>query len=127
MPSHLRHKIALASVAILSASQAVAHPKLIVSTPAPNSTVAAPSSVALTFNEALLPQLSGVEIALTAKSANSGRLTPISGTRVALEADQKTLTVTITDPLRTGDYEVLWHVVSVDTHRIQGTFSFSVK
>jgi copper resistance protein C len=29
-------------------------------------------------------------------------------------------------PLAPGVYQVQWHVISVDTHRTQGNFSFTV-
>jgi len=37
------------------------------------------------------------------------------------------LIVKIAAPLPPGLYKVTWHAVSVDTHRTQGDFSFSVK
>jgi methionine-rich copper-binding protein CopC len=34
--------------------------------------------------------------------------------------------VPVTEQLPPGDYNVEWHAVSDDTHRVKGNFSFSV-
>jgi methionine-rich copper-binding protein CopC len=39
----------------------------------------------------------------------------------------KTLLIVSVPPLPDGTYTVIWHVVSVDTHRTQGRFKFTVK
>jgi methionine-rich copper-binding protein CopC len=40
--------------------------------------------------------------------------------------DQKQLIVPLQSPLAVGTYTVKWNVVSVDTHRVSGTYSFKV-
>ncbi len=72
----------------------------------------------LRFTEAVEPAFSTVEV------------TDAAGNRV----DQATLTaqqdglvlVVALKPLRAGVYAVAWHVTSVDTHKTQGHFSFTV-
>ena len=39
----------------------------------------------------------------------------------------KTLLIVSVPPLPDGTYTVIWHVVSVDTHRTQGRFKFTIK
>lgn len=39
----------------------------------------------------------------------------------------KTLLIVSVPPLPDGTYTVIWHVVSVDTHRTQGHFKFTIK
>ena len=41
-------------------------------------------------------------------------------------ANEKLLVVPIKDQLAPGDYKVEWHAVSDDTHRVKGSYSFSV-
>ena len=46
-------------------------------------------------------------------------------TRTDLD-DARVLVVSL-PPLRPGTYKVVWHVLSVDTHRTEGSFKFTVK
>ncbi len=41
-------------------------------------------------------------------------------------ANKKLLVVPINEQLPPGDYKVEWYAVSDDTHRVKGSFSFSV-
>src|SRR3546814_9820308 len=57
-----------ALMAILSiglSTPALAHPKLVSSTPAASATVGATNRLTLTFSERLMPRLSGVDLAMT--------------------------------------------------------------
>ena len=99
------------------ATGASAHAMLRHANPAAGSTVSpAPKAVQLTFSEELEPAFSTIEVR-DAKGAgvNAGKAS-VAGTqmRVALK------------PLGPGTYKVIWHALSVDTHRTQGTFRFSV-
>ena len=78
---------------------------------------APPSRVALTFSEKLEPSSSGVSVTDT-----SGR--NVEGGAVAIRGNA------MMAPLRSlapGKYRVVWHVVSVDAHRTEGAYSFTVK
>jgi copper resistance protein C len=44
-----------------------------------------------------------------------------------LDPNDKAKLVVSLPPLSAGTYKVKWHVVSVDTHRTQGDFKFTVK
>ena len=81
---------------------------------------ASPKEIRLTFTEAIEPRFSGVDL-LT----GDGR-TIATGPAVVDPANEKQLVLTL-PPLAPGRYRVRWHVVSVDTHRTEGEFSFTVE
>jgi methionine-rich copper-binding protein CopC len=107
------------SVLILafSINAASAHAHLEHSVPAVGSTVTtAPQDVTLTFTQNLEAAFSGVEV------------TDPSGARVD-QGEPKIGGNTMQVGLKTlapGTYTVHWHAVSVDTHKTQGDFSFSI-
>jgi methionine-rich copper-binding protein CopC len=78
---------------------------------------AAPTRVALSFSEELEPAFSGVAVTDTwGRSVAAGPVL-IRGKAIAIPLRQ----------LKAGSYRVSWHVVSVDTHRTEGAYSFTVK
>jgi copper resistance protein C len=96
-----------------------AHAHLDRASPAPDSMVqAAPNEVTLWFTQSLEPSFSSAEV----RDSSGARVD--RGARVD-EADSTLLHVTLT-PLPPGTYSVHWRVVSVDTHRTEGDFSFRV-
>ena len=50
---------------------------------------------------------------------------PVKG--FATKVTGKTMTVTLPRALPTGSYDLKWHVVAADQHRIEGSYSFKVK
>ncbi|AMK17550.1 MULTISPECIES: copper homeostasis periplasmic binding protein CopC [Sphingobium] len=109
-------------------SVAMAHPKLLSSTPAANATVAKPTKLTLTFSEKLLAPLSGVELTMTGMPGMASHAPmPIKGFKTAVEGDGKTLAVTLPRALPAGSYDLNWHIVGADQHKITGKYSFSVK
>ena len=108
------------------ASAAYAHPKLVSATPAPDATVAAPNRVELHFSEKLMPQFSGADLTMTAHGGQAHPPMKVAGT-AAISGDGRTVVVTPRSPLGAGRYNVAWHVVSVDTHRVAGNYAFAVK
>ncbi|WP_375196863.1 copper homeostasis periplasmic binding protein CopC [Sphingobium sp.] len=109
-------------------SVAMAHPKLLSSTPAAGATVAKPTRLTLTFSEKMLAPLSGVDLTMTGMPgmANHAPM-PIKGFKTAVEGDGKTMTVTLPRALPAGNYDVDWHLVGADQHKVSGKYSFSVK
>jgi methionine-rich copper-binding protein CopC len=104
-------------LAALGSVAALGHATLQSATPLVGSTVAsAPREVALTFSQNLESAFSSVEVT----DANGGRVdqgkVQISGNamRVGLKS------------LPQGTYRVRWHVLSVDTHKTEGSFTFRV-
>jgi methionine-rich copper-binding protein CopC len=50
-----------------------------------------------------------------------------TGTAKRNEKDDKQLIVPVDEAMKPGDYQVDWHVVSVDGHKTKGKYHFSVK
>jgi methionine-rich copper-binding protein CopC len=123
----MRFGLVAATAALFAAAPALAHPKLVSATPAPNAVVAAPARLQLTFSEALVANFSGVELVMTdmpgMKMSSPMRMT----VSTALGPDGRTVVVTLAKPLPRGGYRIDWHVVSTDTHRVQGSYAFKVK
>ena len=110
-------KIALLALTILGGSTtANAHAMLDHASPAVGSTIAtSPGTITLYFTEQLEPKFSGAEV----HSAGGGRVdhgASVSGTTMRISVGS----------LAPGTYSVNWHALSVDTHKTQGSFSFTV-
>ena len=110
----------LFSLVIASASPALAHAALLQSNPAPNSTVAAPKVIKLTFSEKLAPAFSGFELSM------GDGMTMKVATKVS--ADGKSLIGTPSGGFMSGAYKISWHAASAeDGHRMEGALTFKVK
>lgn len=115
-----RRTLLLATPALLlPAGAAHAHARLRHSSPAAGATLSTPpKAVSITFSEALEPKFSAIEVRNPAhQRVDAG---PARG-----GPDPKTLTVDL-KPLPPGTYTVAWRATSVDTHKTDGTFSFTV-
>jgi methionine-rich copper-binding protein CopC len=111
--------LACATLAILS-GPALAHAALLKSDPAPNSTIAAPKEIKLTFSEKLTPAFSGFKLSM------SDGMTMKVATK--LSEDGATLIGTPTGSFMTGAYKISWHATaSDDGHRTEGSLMFKVK
>ncbi len=99
------------------AAPAFAHAHLKLSDPAADSSGAAPRQLTLTFTEQLEPALSGVTVTNAKGQAMDAKAAMVSG---------DTMTIAV-KPLAAGLYHVSWHAVSVDTHRTEGKYDFTVK
>lgn len=115
----------LFAAVLLTASAAQAHPKLLQSTPVADGRVAAPSTISLVFNEKLVPQFTGVELTMTAMPGMAEL--KIASLATSIAADGKTVSIRPKASLAPGGYRVDWHAVAADTHRIKGSFSFTVR
>lgn len=118
--------LAAATALLFGAAPAIAHPKLLSASPAPNATVAPAARVQLSFSEALLPKLSGAEVLMTGMPGMAAHAPARMGAKVNMAADRKTLILTFAKPLPKGSYRLDWHVVSADTHRVKGSYVFKV-
>jgi methionine-rich copper-binding protein CopC len=116
-------KLLIAAVLSLSfaGTAAFAHAFLDRAIPAVGSTVSgAPSELRLAFSQGLVAAFAGVRIA-TAEGAQ------VSAGKPTLDAaDPTVLHVRLGQALKPGAYKVTWHVVSVDTHRTEGSYTFTV-
>jgi hypothetical protein len=123
-----RMKVRTSVVAVLSIAvglsitpiTAMAHSRPKVMVPAPDSTVASPPTVAVTFTEPLEPKFSS----LIVTDEQGNKLNTVSST--AVPSDPKTLTLNL-PVLKPGDYLVHWVTVAADGHRMEGEYKFSVK
>jgi methionine-rich copper-binding protein CopC len=127
-------RIAAVSVATLalSATAALAHPHLLSSVPAASATVAPTKTLVLHFSEALEPKFTGADVNSSMTMVEDGKQMThemkVDGVSSAIDSkDKKTLILTLKAPLKAGAYTVAWHAVSTDTHRLTGTYAFTVK
>jgi copper resistance protein C len=112
--------IVLTIGALLSASAAQAHPRLLSSAPAQDAAVPAPTSLELTFSEQLEPKFSKV----TLVKPDGG------GVRVASKVtgkDRKSMSAKPAQTLAPGPYRVNWQAVASDGHKMTGSYNFVVK
>lgn len=104
-------------VALLPLGPAYAHAMLERASPSAGATViGSPGVVRMWFSEKLEPKFSGATITGPSGQRVGGRAS-ISGSQMAVGLPK----------LAVGLYRVNWHVVSVDTHRTEGSFTFEVK
>jgi methionine-rich copper-binding protein CopC len=89
-------------------------------TPAVGSTVKTmPPEVTISFSEAVEPRFSSIEVHDAAGARidkNDPHTAPDNGRRLIVS-------LLAVPP---GTYKVIWHVTSVDTHKTQGNFMFTV-
>jgi methionine-rich copper-binding protein CopC len=108
-------KITIIVALLLASAPAFAHARLESSTPAKGAHVKSPKAITLKFVEALEPAFSGAE------------LTDAAGKTVKVPSAVGGSSITLLPfSLRPGAYTVTWHSVGHDTHRVTGSFSFTV-
>jgi len=108
--------------AVAFASSASAHALLQKAIPAVGGVIkASPAAIALKFSEGVEPSFSGIAL------ATEGGASVALGKSSVDPGDNSTLVAPIPQPLKPGVYTVTWHAVSVDTHKTQGSFQFTVQ
>jgi methionine-rich copper-binding protein CopC len=119
MPSRLLRRLAglLALWALVLTAPAFGHAHLSKSTPAAGATVGPPAEIVLSFTEPLEPAFSTIEL----RDSMGKR---IETGKAQVKDDVMRLPL---KPLPAGRYTVNWRVLSVDTHKSQGNFAFTVK
>ena len=99
---------------------AFAHAHMAEAVPAAGSTLSsAPSEVSIHFSENLEPRFSGIEVF----DVHGGSVTSGPAHLVGDDADHLAVSVKKIGP---GTYKVVWHATSTDTHKTQGSYSFTV-
>ena len=78
-----------------------------------------PPAVTIIFTEQVEPSLSAIEV----RNANGDR---IDKADLHPTGDSGRQLTTDLPKLQAGQYTVIWHATSVDTHKTDGRFSFSV-
>lgn len=109
----------LAAALVAFATQAYAHAQLRHAEPAAGSTVKPPSQVELTFSEAVEPKFCTVLVTNAAGQEVDQKNLHVPGD------DAKRLVIGL-GSLAPGQYKVVWHATSVDTHKTEGSFGFTV-
>jgi methionine-rich copper-binding protein CopC len=113
--------VAVASAVLSLCPAAVfAHAHLVRATPAEGGTVAeAPTEVALKFSERLEPAFSSAVIRDSAGKQ-------VDRADAHLDKADRTIVRVSLPPLTPGLYTVEWRVMSSDTHKMNGKFTFQV-
>jgi methionine-rich copper-binding protein CopC len=129
MTFNFRAVFAAAMIAATATSTAaLAHTKLVSSTPAANATVDKPGKIVLVFNEKLMAKFAGAELTMTGMPGMADHQPmKMTGFTTALGADGKTLTLLMKRALPSGSYELKWFAAGADAHRMEGSFPFTVK
>lgn len=116
-------RIALLSALLTAALPlaAFAHAFLDHAVPAVGATVpTAPQQVQMFYTQAIEPAFSAATL-----SGADGR--PIATSAATIDLQNPMEMVLKLPALVPGHYKVSWHVVSVDTHRTEGSFSFDIQ
>jgi hypothetical protein len=101
----------------LTASAAWAHAMLEHAMPAAGETLAkSPGALILQFSENLEPAFSSVAVTDDAGRSVTAGPPSAGGNKMSVPLE----------PLKPGAYRVVWHALSVDTHRTQGQYTFTV-
>ncbi|HLY57716.1 MAG TPA: copper resistance CopC family protein [Stellaceae bacterium] len=110
---------AIAAIALVPLC-ASGHAFMVSAVPLVGSTIqTAPREVSITYTQEVEPSFSKIDV-----QDAQGNVVDAGDTHSS-PADAHILTVSL-KPLPPGEYEVTWHVTSVDTHKTQGSFSFTV-
>jgi methionine-rich copper-binding protein CopC len=105
------------AIALASSGAALAHAELHHASPEAGSTVSEPPhEVALTFTDSLEAAFSSADVTNSSGVRVDEGKPQVNGNMIRISL--KTLSP--------GSYRVHWRAVSVDTHRIEGSFTFSV-
>ncbi len=109
-----------ATLLLLGAPAAFAHAFLRSADPSVGSTVpASPQQVAITFTEGVEPSFSTIVVQnASGKRVDKGNVRAAPGTA-------RRLTIGL-NPLPPCTYKVVWHATATDTHKTEGSFSFTV-
>ena len=112
----------LTAIALLGATTcaASAHATLDHASPSVGSTVAQPpKEVVLWFTDKLEPAFSNITV-------QDEKGEPMQAGKAEVDRAKRTQLRVPLKSLSPGTYKVLWRVLSVDTHRSEGSFSFRV-
>jgi len=118
---------AVAAALALMPAPALAHTKLVGSTPAANSTVSKPTSIQLKFNEKLIATTVKTELVMTGMPGMKDHPPMKIAFTSAMGKDGKSMTLTPRRALVPGTYKVKWSAAGADTHRMGSEFGFTVK
>jgi copper resistance protein C len=116
----MRWVVLLGLAMLSSASPAFAHAMLERASPPAGSEVAAsPPELSMTFTEGVEPLFSTIE----ARDTNGAAVS--AGIPHAAPGNNRRLAIAL-PKLPPGTYTVVWHATSVDTHKTEGSYRFTV-
>ena len=114
----LKPALILAALALPATSWA--HAMLLKVEPAVGSTVSpAPQQLTMHFSE-------GVEPVFTTVAVTDASGARVDAGKVGIAQGDATTVIVPLNKLAAGDYKVEWHATSVDTHKTNGKFGFTV-
>jgi methionine-rich copper-binding protein CopC len=120
MKTRLFSALLLCALAFAGARGASAHAFLDHAAPSVGSTLREPPSVVrIWFSEAVEPAFSTIEVLNAAGQR-------VDQGVVSVDPNDPAILGVALKPLPPGTYKVNWHVVSVDTHPTDGSFSFTI-
>jgi methionine-rich copper-binding protein CopC len=110
----------MVAAGLFGSAPAFAHAFLESATPRVGSTIPSPPvEVVLTFTQGVEPDFSKIDVQdASGASVDAGPAHSVAGDKTHFAVPIKA-----TSP---GMYTVIWHVTSVDTHKTQGKFHFTV-
>jgi methionine-rich copper-binding protein CopC len=114
------HAVTACLLALLGAGPALAHAFLKSAAPAVGSEVATPpTEVAIDFTE-------GVEAKFSTIIVQDARGARVDTGAAHLVGGSETRLAVALKPLTPGAYKVVWHATATDTHKTEGSFTFTV-
>lgn len=120
----------LASLVLLSIpGAALAHTKLLSSTPAANATVPSANarSINLVFNERVIASTVKVDLVMTAMPGTRDHPPMKVAFSSMMGKDGKSIMLMPRRALAPGTYQVTWSAAGADTHRMGSQFVFTVR
>lgn len=107
---------------------ALAHTKVVASTPGEGATIKPSRVISLTFSEPLPPATVAASIVMTAMPGMTDHPPmTIRNFKSSWSSDKRVLTLNLRDALPLGSYDVKWQAAGADGHRATGKVSFTVR
>ncbi len=108
-------------------STAIAHVKLVSSTPMANSAISKPARIELLFSEKIIAATIKTEVIMTGMPNMKDHPPMKMAHSSQMGKDGKAVTLLLKKALVPGNYTVKWSATGTDTHRMGSEFSFKVK
>ena len=122
MPARCVHAAVLMVSLSSFAGLAQAHTQLRMSVPAPGAVMdTAPTEIQLQCHKKIEANIS--HISVKSRAGQAVAIEPAA----ADPNDKSAGVVRLAEPLRSGTSKVNWRVISVDTHKVNGSFTFQVR
>lgn len=116
-----------AAAMVLTPMTASAHTRLISSTPTANATASKVTSITMRFNEKLISSTVKADVVMTGMPGMTDHPPMKMPATSSVGKDGKSVTLLLKRTLPAGTYKVSWAAAGADTHRMSGSFEFTVK